>query len=84
MDRNTGTVKLARDLVGRSIQLMRVARNTSNLADMYRALGMASECLDDADKLVCSLPDEAVLGSKKTFEELTGRRVRMKAMAAAQ
>ena len=81
MHRGTGTVKLARALLSRSLQLLRVARTTQDLPDMYRAIGMASECLDDADKLVCSLPDAAVLGSSKTFEELTRRKV--KVMAAA-
>lgn len=73
---STGTTKLARQLLSRATQLLVVAKNTGDLRDMYRAVGMASECLDDADKLICSLPDSAVLGSRKTFEELTGRAVR--------
>lgn len=79
---NSGTVKLARMMLRRSLQLIRCSIVNPSVPDMYRAIGMASELIDDADRLICSLPDSAVIGQRKTFEELTGKKVRSMAAGA--
>ena len=81
--KTSGTMKLAKLHLRRAIQLLRVAEKiTTCPSDVYRALGLASELIDDADQLVCSLPDSLVIGPQRTFEELTGKPAIRKASAA--
>ena len=78
----TSTQRLSGVMLRRAMMLLRVALRTRDTRDVYRAVGMASELIDDADKILCTLPDSELFGSQKTFEELTGKR-KSKARAAS-
>jgi hypothetical protein len=85
----SNTPTLIRTLLIRVDQLMRVTLDKDvSVEDAYQALGMASELLDDVDKLFCGLYYDQIPEGRppKSFEELTGKLgkpVKAKAMAAA-
>ncbi len=72
----SNTPTLIRTLLIRADQLLRIALDKNvNIPDAYQALGMASELLDDADRLFCGLFYHQIPEGqqRKTFEELTGK-----------
>lgn len=72
----SNTPTLIRTLLIRVDQLMRVTLDKDvSVEDAYQALGMATELLDDADKLFCGLYYNQIPEGQppKSFEELTGK-----------
>ena len=80
---HSGTLKLVRSMMSRAVQLLRVAVHTHDIRDIYLVLGMAGDLIDEADKLICTLPDDQIFGSHKTFEDLTGKVHRLRMMTAS-
>lgn len=76
------TKRLTGVMLRRAMMLLRAAQGARDARDMYREIGMASELIDDADRLFCTLPDAELFGSTKTFEELTGRKQKARRAAA--
>lgn len=69
----------------RAGQLIRAAqRENLSLDDVYRAIGMATEELDDADRLFCLTHYKGISDRVEpmTFEEVTGKHVKPKTKAA--
>lgn len=72
----SNTPTLVRTLLIRADQLLRITLQKDRpVEDVYQALGMAQELLDEADRLFCGyhydqIPDG---GRRKSFEELTGK-----------
>jgi hypothetical protein len=81
----SSTPTLIRLHLKRAGQLIRaVQRENISFDDAYRAIGMASEELDDADRLFCITHEKEISDrvEPKTFEELTGKHVKLQTKAA--